>query len=225
MTEPAIPLLRTSPSLVDIAYEATVEAIISGRFPPGQRVTIDQMAREMNMSITPVREALTRAAADGLLKQSRNRGFMVSELLTHQTYHQMFAVRKLIETHAALYAYPTAEDLLTLEQLNAEMEALEPSADYQMYRTFNQLDQAFHRRIVTLARNPFLTTAWDGLHFHLQMSRLYAEQGVIDHDWAAAEHAEILSALQQDKLQTASDAVSGHILGAEQRLSGLLPED
>lgn len=214
--------LRSSPSLVEVAYEAIVEAILDKRLQAGERVAIDQVARDLEMSITPLREALTRAAADGLLVQSRNRGFAVAPLLTHTTYRQLFAVRRLLETHAA-NAGPTSQDLDALKRAHRQMAALKPAADYAMYRRFNRLDHAFHQRVIAIAANPYLVGAWNGLHFHMQMSRLYAGQGVIDHDDAVREHARIIHALRDGRGDKAADAVRAHVDRAERRLLHLLP--
>ncbi|HEX3803583.1 MAG TPA: GntR family transcriptional regulator [Solirubrobacteraceae bacterium] len=215
--------LRSSPSLVDIAHEAIVEAIVQRHFEAGKRVTIDQIAHDLSMSITPVREALMQVAADGLLIQSRNRGFAVAPLLTFTTYHQLFAMRRLLETNAVGTAVVTDGDLLAISATQAKMDALEPSTDYSMYHHFNQLDETFHRQVVMLAGNPFLTDAWNNLHFHIQISRLYAGQGVIDHENAHVEHAEIVDALAAGRLDEATNAVQSHIAGAETRLIHLLP--
>lgn len=215
---------RAIPSLVDVAYEAIVEAILSNRFRPDTRITIDQIARDLRISITPVREALARVAANGLLVQVPNRGFAVAPLLTITTYHQLFEIRRLLETHAASQARPAVEDLRALERAHKRMAGLRPSADYAMYRRFNQLDGDFHRRVVALGGNPYVDNAWRALHFHLQMSRLYAGQGVIDHADAAGEHATIIRALTEGDADAAAQAVRAHIDGAERRLLRLLPD-
>lgn len=217
--------LRSSPSLVDVAYEAVIEAILDQRLSPGERMTIDQIAKDLDMSITPVREALTRVAADGLLVQTRNRGFAVPPLLTSASYHQLFAARCLLEAHAAANAEPTCDELDALEKGLKKMAALKPSADYARYRRFNELDHSFHQGVIALARNPYIEEAWQGLHFHLQMCRLYAGEGVIDHDVAVSEHASILRALQRGGGEAAAEAVRVHVNGAEHRLLCLLPSD
>lgn len=216
--------LRSSPSLVDVAYEAVIEAILDKRLEPGERVTIDQVAKDLQTSITPVREALTRVAADGLLMQVRNRGFVVSPLLTPTTYHQLFTVRRLLEVQAAADANPKPQELVGLERLVKRMAALKPSADYAMFRHFNQLDHSFHQTVIKLGRNPYVEDAWGGLHFHLQMCRLYAGRGVIDHDEAVREHSSILEALRSGGGDHAARAVQAHVDGAERRLVHLLPE-
>jgi len=217
--------LRSSPSLVDVAYEAVIEAILDQRLSPGERMTIDQIARGLDMSITPVREALTRIAADGLLVQTRNRGFAVPPLLTDARYHQLFSARRLLEAHAAANAEPSPDELDALERLLKKMVALKPSADYAKYRRFNELDHSFHQGVIVLARNPYIEEAWQGLHFHLQMCRLYAGEGVIDHDDAVHEHASILRALRHGGGEAAAEAVRAHVDGAEQRLLSLLPAE
>lgn len=225
MTSPVrVARLRSSPSLVDIAYEALVKAIVDQQLRPGERMTIDQIAQDLGVSITPVREALMRVAADGLLVQTRNRGFTVPPLLTRTSYHQLFAVRRLLEVHAAANAEPSVEELSALDRAVKRMRALKPSVDYARYRRFNELDHSFHQGVIALAHNPYIDEAWRDLHFHLQMCRLYAGQGVIDHDAAVSEHAAILEVLQKGRGKSAAEAVQAHVDGAEQRLLVLLPE-
>src|SRR5262249_6664003 len=87
-------------SLADIAYNALLEAIINQEFAPGSPVSIDNLARQLNMSNTPVREALMRANGEGLVAQKTNHGFVVADILTAPEMHQLFDVRHTIELHA-----------------------------------------------------------------------------------------------------------------------------
>src|SRR4051794_35592652 len=84
-------------SLADIAYNALLEAVINQEFAPGAQVSIDNLARELNMSNTPVREALMRANGEGLVAQKTNHGFVVADILTPQEMHQLFDVRHTLE--------------------------------------------------------------------------------------------------------------------------------
>jgi len=68
--------------------------------PARRAVGIDGLAERLGISITPVREALVRAASLLLLTRESNRGFRVALLLTTEEYHQLFGVRRLIELYA-----------------------------------------------------------------------------------------------------------------------------
>src|SRR5438552_4009865 len=87
-------------SLAEIAHGAIVEAIMDRQFKPGDHLTIETLASQLQVTSTPIREALTRAATERLVIQNNNRGFTVAPLLSEQEYHQLFEVRFLLETHA-----------------------------------------------------------------------------------------------------------------------------
>src|SRR5690554_477913 len=63
-------------SLTDIAYNVLVEAIINQELKPGAPISIDNLAAQLNMSNTPIREALMRAHGERLVTQKTNRGFL-----------------------------------------------------------------------------------------------------------------------------------------------------
>src|SRR5690349_1585399 len=87
-------------SLTDIAYNTLIEAIINQDFQPGASISIDSLARQLNMSNTPVREALMRAHGERLVNQKTNHGFVVANILTPEEMHQLFEVRHVLEIYA-----------------------------------------------------------------------------------------------------------------------------
>ena len=220
-------------SLVDLAYDAVVEAIFDGRLEAGQRVGIDSLASSLDMSITPVREALTRTASEGITQFSANRGYLVTPPLTADQFHQLFAARKLIELaaldqkHDRETASPThprerASNVTTLDEIATRMQTLDHSPAYEDYSQFSRADHDFHRTLIEFGGNLFLARAWDGLLFHLHISRIYAGAGVVDYQQANQEHAAIVTALRAGNTQAVRDAVCRHVDGAEARLIELL---
>ncbi|EGD55915.1 GntR family transcriptional regulator [Gordonia neofelifaecis] len=89
------PLLRTG-TTVDDLHAALRERVISGDYPPGARMSQAQLAAEFNVSRTPLREALQRLEADGLLIASANRGMHVAPVVNSET-EESYALRLLIE--------------------------------------------------------------------------------------------------------------------------------
>ncbi|HEY7417398.1 MAG TPA: GntR family transcriptional regulator [Ktedonobacteraceae bacterium] len=210
-------------SLPELAYEAIVQAIFDRVFQPGTHLNIDMLAQQLDMSNTPVREALTRAVAQRLVIQDTNRGFTVAPLLKEQEYQQLFDIRHLLEMHAFEIMRPEEAAIAHLSELVAQMPAMEHGAAYSDFREFNQADREFHHTLITMSHNPFLIRAWEDLYFHLHMGRLYAGAGVVDFGYALPEHTAIAQALQAGDREAAAKAASYHIQQARQRLRSLLP--
>lgn len=217
--------LRRPPSrsLPDLAYEAIVQVILDRQYEPGSRLNIDALAAQLEMSNTPIREALTRATAQRLVLQDNNRGFIVAPLLNEQEYHQLFEVHALLELHALQFSLPDDEVMKHLLELNASMPSMEHGSVYHDFRQFNQADREFHYLLLSSSHNPFLIRAWTDLHFHLHVGRLYAGAGVIDFSQALLEHTKIVLALQKKDQPALLEAASQHIQHAEIRLKRLLP--
>ena len=205
-------------SLVDIAYNALVEAIMKQDFQPGEQLSIDSLARQLNMSNTPVREALMRADGERLVRQKSNHGFVVSELLTLPEMHQLFDTRHLLEVYAVQSAVLSLDSAAGLKDLASQMLHAKDGAEYNDYKEYLQFDHQFHYGLVSLANNVFLLKAWEDLHVHLHLSRLYKGVGLFDRSDSAREHQEILEALQRrDQAQMAS-LLSYHIMRVKQRI-------
>lgn len=206
-------------SLADLAYDTIAEAIYEHRLAPGERLAMEDLCRELGMSATPVREALSRAAALELVRQDTNHGFTVAPQLTPAEMGQLFAVRRSLELEA-LAEIAAPPDPGRLGELARSMAACEHGPKFTDITQFSRLDHAFHREFVAAAGNRFLLRSWEGLHFHLRVHRVYAGEGVTDFTEAAAEHAAITAAaaLDFDALRV---AVERHIDGAARRITKL----
>lgn len=218
-------------SLQVIAYETIREQIFEQSIEPGSRILIDHIAKDLSMSITPVREALARLAADGLVYSDPNKGFTVAPLLSSAEFHDLFYCRAVIERAAlgsdGIYsrdwlATVSDAEIGELTEVVHEMEKLGATDVYQDYSRFSLLDHQFHRQLIQMTGNTFLLAAWEGTHFHLHMSRLYAGRGIVDSREAEQEHFEILQAIiARDRTQIVESS-SKHLEGAEVRLLPLL---
>ena len=92
-------------TMKEIAYEAIREAILSGRFLPGQRLVADELAQEFGTSRMPIREALQRLENAGLVSITPHRGAVVSEL-SEQEIVEIYHIRAVLEGLAARLAAP-----------------------------------------------------------------------------------------------------------------------
>jgi DNA-binding GntR family transcriptional regulator len=213
-------------SMVDIAYDALLEGISDRRLAPGSRLDIRDLASGLEMSPTPVREALARLASAGLLTLDANRGYRIAPVLTSSEYHQLFAARRVIE----LGAIQPQEWLETVtDQQVSKIVRIERLAGssahgprYADYAEFNRADAQLHESILATTGNPFLGAAWSRLNCHLHLSRLYAGRGVIDFDHACIEHAAIVEAVAGRDHAALLAAYELHLRRAETRLEELV---
>jgi DNA-binding GntR family transcriptional regulator len=105
-------------------------AIMSGRFPPGQAVTIRGLANRMGVSAMPVREALRRLVAERALALLDNRRVRVP-VMTAERFDELLAARMALETEAAVRALPLidAGRLATLHRINGEIDQAVTAGD------------------------------------------------------------------------------------------------
>jgi DNA-binding GntR family transcriptional regulator len=137
-------------SLADQSRELIRAAIIGGAFRPGERVTIEQVAAELGVSRTPVREALKALEGDGLVRLIPHRGAIVEAVAGEELAHR-YNIRAMLEGYAAQLACTAAEDGLA-EELEANCEAAAalhvlPAGGEPAARELADLNIAFHQAI------------------------------------------------------------------------------
>src|ERR1700754_4327849 len=131
MTEPADRRLFRSQMLGADVYEAIKTMLMDHVIRPGTRISIDGLAREFQVSSTPVREALARLESEGLAVKEPLKGYRATPLLTLEEFDDLYRFRLLLEPWAAR----RAAELISpagIEQLRSELaNAVEPtSIDY-----------------------------------------------------------------------------------------------
>ncbi|MCL6601199.1 MAG: GntR family transcriptional regulator [Alicyclobacillus macrosporangiidus] len=190
---------------------------------PGERLNIDQVARELNCSSVPVREALARLHAEKLVIFVPHHGYRVAPLLDESQYRQMFEVRYLLELKAVelVVMKASTEDIQYLEEIGSTYTHIEGVPTYDKYKPFMTADSQFHRRLFDIAGNVFLTETWEHLHVHMHQARLYRTKGQVEIvDQAILEHKDIVQALKQRSRERAVEAMAQHLMGSFQRIVG-----
>lgn len=210
--------------VTDGAYEALKRMIMDHEVEPGERLNMEELARQLDVSATPVREALARLESDGLVTRRALSGYAVAPFLTSDSLGYLFEIRHLLEPHAATKAAKLAsdEDLAALEKMVALMQADDMGADYDEYRTFAAHDTEFHALVARMSGNPVLEETLSGLHFHWHLYRLRFGTDVgVD---TVAEHARIASAVRQRDPAAAAEAMRDHLARSEERLVPVVKE-
>jgi DNA-binding GntR family transcriptional regulator len=154
-------------SLAEKVHELIRNAIILGDLTPGSLHSVQEIASQLKVSRTPVREALLKLADQGMVRFERNRGARILETTTHDL-EQVFSLRLLLEVPATYRAtLQISED--DLHQLALNLEAFR-KASASNTRKHLELDAKFHRIIMRASGNRRLADFVDTLRT-LQMMR------------------------------------------------------
>lgn len=206
-------------ALTDRVYELLRTRIIDLVLEPEARLNADRLAADMDVSPTPVREALNRLAAEGLVTVAPYRGFRVSPLLSRSDLAQLLRARQVIEC-AAVEQAASHRDQLVLQELSAlvtRMDELTRAAHLDV-KAFNSADAAFHRLTVGASGNRFLLQALESLHVHIQLARHYQGRSVTEAKRANVEHRHLLVAIAEGDGERACQAAREHVDGVLSRL-------
>ena len=205
-------------------YDAILDRIMSLQLPPGSKINIDSLAKEIGVSQTPVREALSRLEVEGLISKTHLIGYSAAPQLNRLQVENLFEIRLLLEPAGAAKAarHLTEEDLAVLNRLQGEMENLVGS-QYPGYGEFARKDAEFHELIATASGNPLLSDALAKLHTHVHIFRLISNTRVTAE--AVGEHADLLSALNRKHPEDSERAMRSHITASRNRILELLPQD
>jgi DNA-binding GntR family transcriptional regulator len=183
------------------------EGVISGMFPRGSRLKQAEIAERLQLSITPVREALKLLEAEGYVTGNSYRGACVAPFDASAS-EEVLDLRLQLESRLIRGAAEqvTGQDITELQALNAEFERAFEVGDRAGARGVNY---RFHRRLYSIAAMPqtlhFVQILWARYPFDL----INAVEGRGKH--AAAEHDEILRALLSGDLPAAMLAMRKHI--------------
>ena len=157
-TPPFLPVTRDG--LVDRVADSLAEAILAGRMAPGDRIAESTIARQMDLSRAPVREALRRLESSGLVDYKTNRGFFV-HAITGESLANLYELRIVIETAAVARLVRTNAGA-ALPGLQAQLDELRRLAEVGAdMATHVSADMEFHRMICAASGNPRFLQVFD----------------------------------------------------------------
>lgn len=174
-TGKAAPARPSRSVLSDETHDAIRRMLLNHTIAPGQHINIDALSRELEVSQTPVREALARLESDDLVVKQPLRGYTATELLTVTQLDDLFQFRLLIEPWSAEKA-ATRLDVEGRAELRAELErgaAVGALNMAQAYAAMSEHDARFHELIARLSGSEFVRDAFVRTHCHLHLFRLY----------------------------------------------------
>ncbi|MFW5908309.1 MAG: GntR family transcriptional regulator [Desulfosalsimonas sp.] len=199
-------------------YEYIKESIIWCEFPPGTKIDVKKLCRDLGVSYTPVKDALYQLAGEGLVIISPRSGTHVRKI-TEEDIHEILKVRLYIEKAAVAEIVPKITD----EQLQIIRNKYEKSVsiavdsqDTESYKRFLECDSDLHRTMIELAGNKWLSETYTKLNVHMQTFRyliLKGTQGKLP--TTDRDHKKIVEALFERDAEKVEEAVASHICNTD----------
>jgi len=212
--------IQRSQSLREQTYQVLRSAILTGEFLAGSRLVETQIADKLQVSRTPIREALQQLQQEQLVITDRNGNLRVVSFSTDDAKN-LYRCRLVLEQESVLEACKKA----TVEQL-AKIELAVKQAEQAFGQNLNQLssyqllhiDYQFHRAISECAGNPWLTLLLDQLFDKMALLRVQTIQQNLKVLEIRSEHRQIYEAIAQHDYQKALQSLTEHLISSQVRV-------
>jgi DNA-binding GntR family transcriptional regulator len=210
--------------LVEEVLSRIREDIISLWIPPDTRISVDNLVRELGVSQTPIREALSMLEAMGLVVKQHFAGYYTAPKLNRSEFEQLYEMRLLVEPYAARQAAVKMSDeaLKELCELVGRMDPSQAAGSHESYERFAHEDSEFHAMIAEGSGNMLISEALARLYTHLHIFRLRFHEEVTNE--AFNEHGRIIEALLARDPDAAELAMRSHIKRSYDRLARFTEE-
>ncbi|MEL7202507.1 MAG: GntR family transcriptional regulator [Pseudomonadota bacterium] len=191
----------------DTAFDRVVDLIQKGTYRPGDRLREELLAQHLNLSRTPIREALRRLEAQGIVEHRPRLGAVIRQF-SHAEIVELYEMRTVLERTAARLAAKHANraEIETLEDLNKDI-----AAERENSAKAAAINQSFHRVLYLAARNRFLLEAAQPINNALMLlgpTTLSDEERI---DVVFSQHQAIIDALKTGDQDAAGEAAEAHL--------------
>jgi DNA-binding GntR family transcriptional regulator len=191
----------------EVAYLRLHKAIREGVFQPGDRLREVEVAEQLSLSRTPVREALRKLESDGIVEHRARIGAVIRTLSQTEVV-ELYEMRIVLERTAAQMAakHATPAEIDVLEHLNAQISEAKDDVS-----AASAINQDFHRCIYLATRNRFLLESARALNNALMLlgPTTLADEARIK--TVCAQHAQVIEAIRNGDDKAAGDAAEHHL--------------
>jgi GntR family transcriptional regulator, rspAB operon transcriptional repressor len=223
-SEAALPRIEQRRA-VDEVYQLLREAIVTRQFAPGQRLRLNEIARQFGTSLTPVRGAIELLAAEGLVDVQPRSGTFVA-MANAQYIEETLDVRCALECMAAEKAAPklTDDDIAKARRLLKDL--ARPVRDERDGRKHDAANSELHQILIRASGNRRLAEMYEKLNAHLTIALLHARAA----GWKRrlgqeqAEHEAIVDAMERRDEKVVVEVLRRHIVGAKESLMASIEE-
>ena len=213
----------TRPNIADEIYEILRKRIIRNDFPPGSRLDLKEIEHQLGVSRTPLKYALARLSADGLVEIRPRQGTFVTQPSPTQIA-EAFDIRLLFELYAADLAILQMKDeelrqvRATVEELRRVHDSFDEQNLLREYVRYMELDYSLHRQLVQMSGNKRLLEMWEQINVHVQAARFRPLRLGTVIGTGHGEHEEIVEALERRDAVALKRVLRRHIETSKHRL-------
>jgi DNA-binding GntR family transcriptional regulator len=209
--------IKRSQGFAEGVFDILRADIMSLKIPPDTRIPIDTLVKELGVSQTPIREALSMLEALGLVTRKQFVGYCTAPKLNRKQFDDLYEIRLLLEPYAAKCAAERMGDQ-EIQQICELAGHMEPgvSDNRASYDRFAHDDAEFHERIARGSKNRLIEESLSRIHTHMHIFRLRFHSEVTTE--AFAEHARLIDALRRRSPGEAEAAMRYHIEKSYARL-------
>jgi DNA-binding GntR family transcriptional regulator len=194
--------------LASDVYEQILGAVLSGHIAPGARIVQEKIAAEINVSRTPVREALLRLEQEGILEISGRSGFTIRKIGDGEV-RQIYQAREAVEGYAARLV-SEARDTAQFDRIGKVI-AREEKLSSQNVEDYFHANKRIHRAIVEETGNRYMLEQFDGIWNRGISFRLFAAIDTAELGASLAAHHLLLDAIASGTPGEAQQAMILHI--------------
>lgn len=205
--------------LTDQVFEAILAQLLDNEVPPGSSLTIDRLARDFGVSITPVREALARLETTGMVRREALRGYRVAPAPSPAEIRDLLEARRMLEPELAARAVAHARPTLVaeLEGINEDLDKAQAGGDaFADWRPYWNADELFHRRIAEAVGSDAMLRMYLSTEGYTQRFRLLVHNQMSG-EHTVEEHRQIVEAVRRGSQEDARQAMLWHIEGITRR--------
>ena len=208
--------------LRDMVFDVLMSAIMQGQLSPGERLLEVQLADEMGVSRTPVREAIRRLELEGFVVIVPRKGAYVAGLSINDV-EEVYEIRTVLETLAVRLAAQRMQpaDYAQLDELAEKMGATWQEGNVDNWVS---LDASFHELLYKFSRNERLVSMMSNIMEQLSRYRIISLANVEVRHNSLSEHQDLIEALKRHDSEAAAAAVEKHIENTKQSLVNMLKE-
>ena len=210
-----------SDSVVERVYERVKAMAVAYDLKPGERVNEVEIARRLGASRTPLREALNRLSAEGLLRFVPGKGYFCRDLDVHEVF-QLYELRKTIEVAAVRFAVERARDE-DIEGLAAFLAQTGPDPGGRSTGELVDLDETFHERLLAMSGNAQMLRVLQNVNARIRFVR-WIDMRRGDRRKTQSEHADVLRALRRRDVAKCVALLEKHIDRRQDEITAALKE-
>jgi DNA-binding GntR family transcriptional regulator len=215
-------VVQRSATLADQVYAIIARGLLMGAWGPDERLSVPGLAQDLSVSITPVREAMTRLVNEGALRNVDGRGFRTVRLDREQ-YREIVRIRIALEPMTAGLAVARIGDA-QIAALHNRNESLSNAIAREDFKAALEIDTDFHLALYEIAGQPLLTSMITSLLLRAGPTRTRLSGKYRKSRIGIAHHRDLLEALRARDADAASLAVAADLRdGSNAILSELAP--